>query len=141
MYKVRSVLRDNSEPAIMIFDSHSHLNFATFQEDVDEVIGRSLDNDTWMINVGSQLSTSRRAIELAQKYPEGVYAAVGLHPIHVSEEDIEEDEEYPREKYTIDDLDKVVGEIRKLATVGAYCNTPVVAIGEVGLDYFHFSVT
>jgi TatD DNase family protein len=123
----------------MLFDSHAHLNFASFQKDADEIIQRSLDNDTWIINVGSQLSTSRRAIELAQKNSQGVYAAVGLHPIHVSEvgaysnTPVHNDEEYLREKYAIDDLDKVVDEIKKLAK-----EDKVVAIGEVGLDYFHF---
>ena len=48
------------------------------------MIRRSLDNDVWMINVGSQYETSKRAVEMAEKYPEGVYAAIGLHPIHLA---------------------------------------------------------
>ena len=63
-------------------DIHSHVNFKAFDEDRDAVIRRALDADTWMINVGTQADTSRDAIELAHKYGEGVYAIVGLHPIH-----------------------------------------------------------
>ncbi len=67
----------------MIIDTHSHVNFNAFKNDADEVIRRSLDNDTWMINVGSQYSTSKRAIDIAERHKEGVYAAVGLHHIYL----------------------------------------------------------
>src|SRR5674476_812424 len=63
-------------------DIHSHVNFTAFDSDRDEVIKRALDNDTWVINVGTQADTSKKAVELAHKYPEGVYAVIGLHPIH-----------------------------------------------------------
>jgi len=63
-------------------DIHSHVNFTAFDMDRDEVIKRALDNDTFMINVGTQIDTSHKAVELAHKYPEGVYAIIGLHPIH-----------------------------------------------------------
>ena len=63
-------------------DIHSHVNFTAFDADRDEVIKRALENDTWVINVGTQVSTSEKAIELAHQYKEGVYAIIGLHPIH-----------------------------------------------------------
>lgn len=96
----------------MLFDTHAHLNFNIYKDDSFKVIQRSLDNGVWMINVGSQYSTSKRAVEMAGKYPEGVYAAIGLHPIHVREE------EFSYEKY------------KALAQ-----NKKAVAIGEIGLDY------
>jgi len=65
-------------------DIHSHVNFKAFDEDRDVVIKSALYNDTWVINVGTQADTSRKAIELAHKYDQGVYAIVGLHPIHTS---------------------------------------------------------
>ena len=65
----------------MLIDTHSHVNFNAFKADADETIGRALADNTQMINVGSQYSTSQRAIEMAEKYQEGVYAAVGLHPV------------------------------------------------------------
>ncbi len=95
----------------MIIDTHAHLNFNAYKNDADEVIRRSLDNGVWMINVGSQYSTSKRAVEMAEKYPEGVYAAIGLHPIYA--QDGFNSEEY-----------KKLTNFKK-----------VVAIGEIGLDY------
>ncbi len=67
----------------MLIDTHAHVNFNAYKNDANDVIRRSLDNNVWMINVGSQYDTSKRAVEMAEKYPEGVYAAVGLHPIHL----------------------------------------------------------
>jgi TatD DNase family protein len=69
----------------MLIDTHAHLNFNAYKNDADEVIRRSLDNNIWMINVGSTYETSKRAVEIAEKYPEGIYAAIGLHPIHLAE--------------------------------------------------------
>jgi len=63
-------------------DIHSHLNFKAFDEDREAVIKRALDNNTWMINVGTQVDTSKKAVEIAHQYKEGVYAIIGLHPIH-----------------------------------------------------------
>lgn len=115
----------------MLIDTHAHLNFNAYKKDVDEVIKRSLDNEIWLINIGSQYATSKRAIEIAQKYEKGVYAAVGLHPIHLNtglvkiKADPEEiqfqikEEEFDYQKY------------KELAK-----NEKVVAIGEIGLDYY-----
>jgi len=96
----------------MLIDTHSHLNFKAFDKDRNEVIKRCLDNDVWVINASSNYDTSKLAIELAAKYPQGLFASVGLHPIHVGEED------FDIEKY------------RELAK-----RAGVVAIGETGLDY------
>ena len=63
-------------------DIHAHVNFTAFDVDRDDVISRALQNDTWVINVGTQADTSRKAVEMANKYNEGVYAIIGLHPIH-----------------------------------------------------------
>ncbi len=95
----------------MLIDTHAHLNFSAYKEDAQEVIQRSLDNDVWMINVGSQYSTSKRAVEMATKYPQGIYAAVGLHPIYAADK-------FDYERY------KILAQSPK-----------VVAIGEIGLDY------
>ncbi|HLP86505.1 MAG TPA: TatD family hydrolase [Candidatus Paceibacterota bacterium] len=63
-------------------DIHAHTNFKAFDEDRDAVIHRALDNDTWVINVGTQYDTSKKAVEMTNEYKEGVYATIGLHPIH-----------------------------------------------------------
>ncbi|MBU0546792.1 MAG: TatD family hydrolase [Patescibacteria group bacterium] len=113
----------------MLIDTHSHINFFSFNEDRGEVIKRSLDNNVWMINVGINLKTSQEVVAISQEYPVGVYAAIGLHPIDLdtglvkakfSEEEgnhLEKDFDY--QKY------------KQLAE-----NHKVVAIGEVGLDYY-----
>ena len=116
----------------MLIDTHAHVNFNAFKKDADEVIRRSLDNGVWMINVGSQYSTSARAVEMAERYEKGVYAAVGIHPIHLSEGifktkiDQEEIEFKTREERFVKD------DYRKLAS-----SKKVVAIGEIGLDYWY----
>lgn len=113
------------------FDIHTHVNFKAFDEDRDEVIRRALEADTWMINVGTQIDTSRKAIELAHKYPEGVYACIGLHPIHTEESFHDEDEiSGPGFKSRAEDFDKEI--YREMLK-----DPKVVAIGECGLDYFH----
>jgi len=96
----------------MLIDTHAHLNFSAYKDDSNEVIKRCQDNNIWVINVGSQYSTSERAVEIAERYQEGMYAAVGLHPIHALEE------EFEYEKY------------KKLAQ-----SPKILAIGEIGLDY------
>jgi TatD DNase family protein len=115
----------------MIIDTHAHLNFNAYKSDVDEVIKRTLENNVWVINVGSQYQTSKRAVEIAGKYEKGVYAAVGLHPIHLEtglvkiKEDPEEiqfntrEENFDYQKY------------KELAS-----SPKVVAIGETGFDYY-----
>ena len=112
-------------------DIHSHVNFKAFKEDGDAVIERALNNDTWVINVGSQLSTSKRAIEMAHKYKEGVFAIVGLHPIHL-EESYHDDAEIGGDGFMtrVEEFDKEV--YRELLK-----DPKVVGIGECGLDYFH----
>lgn len=65
-----------------LFDVHTHVQFHAFKNDADFVIQRARDAGVWMVNVGTQKNTSEKAVEIAQKYTEGIYAAVGLHPIH-----------------------------------------------------------
>ena len=63
----------------MLIDTHAHLNFSDFDSDRYQIIQKCLDNNIWIINVGTDLESSRKAIEIAQK---GVYASVGLHPLN-----------------------------------------------------------
>lgn len=115
-------------------DIHAHTNFVIFDADRDAVVHRALDAGTWMINVGTKQDTSRRAVEMTQKYPEGVYAIIGLHPIHVNPSYHDEEESGAEGKSV-----EVMGEnfdidfYRKLALEGG---KKVVGIGECGLDYF-----
>ena len=117
-----------------LIDIHAHINFRDFREDGDEVIKRALEKDVWLINVGSQYSTSQRAIEYAEKYKRGVYAAVGLHPIHLIEQSYETEVAGKKTKITTRAEEFDVEKYRELAL-----NQKVVAIGEIGLDYYWIS--
>lgn len=100
----------------MLFDSHAHLNNPQFDEDREELISSLKENKVDLVlNVGADIKTSIESIELADKY-DFIYASVGIHPHDV--ENLEEN--------TIETL-------RDLALK----NKKVVAIGEIGLDYFY----
>ena len=120
----------------MFIDTHAHVNFNAFKDDAEEVIRRSLDNDTWMILVGSEYKTSNRALHFANKYQRGVYAAVGLHPIHLEEGVVDSQEEDNSYNFVPRKEDFDYGSYEKLAKF-----EKVVAIGEIGLDYYHIDPT
>jgi len=116
-----------------LIDTHCHLNFKDFKEDADEVIARTLAGETAMILVGAEFKTSQRAVEYANKYESGVYAAIGLHPIHLENILAENHDENGDYKFVTRaeefDYDKYYNLARQ--------NKKVVAIGEIGLEYFH----
>jgi TatD DNase family protein len=118
-----------------LFDTHAHVNFNAFKEDADEVIKRSLKEGVFVVNVGSQYSTSKRAVEMAHKYESGVWAAVGLHPIQLQKRTIDYVDDNELDPAEI----KTVGEEFEYAVYLELAkDEKVVAIGEVGLDYKHF---
>lgn len=99
------------------FDSHCHLDIEPLPDEIGAVVERAYKAKvTRMINVGSSLRGSKKSVEIAQKYP-NIWASVGLHP-HDAE--------------NIYDLKDIIDELRSLAQ-----NDKVVAIGEIGLDYFN----
>jgi len=112
----------------MMIDTHCHAQFNAFKDDSDEVIKRSLEKEIYMILVGSQSSTSKRAVEFANKYSSGVWAAVGLHPTHLMEHEVDEEE-----VNFVSRTEKFDYEYYKQLAQ----DKKVVAIGEVGLDYYH----
>lgn len=104
----------------MYIDTHAHLNFKAFKDDYKEAIKRAFDvNVKGIINVGSNWETSKKAVEIAHEYGnEMIYAAIGLHPIHVRDEDF--------------DFNRYL-ELAK--------DKKVVALGETGIDLFHDKTT
>jgi TatD DNase family protein len=97
----------------MLIDTHAHLDFPDFANDLEDVLRRAEEADVKrVITIGTSIESSRRAIELAEKYP-SVYATIGVHPSHAEEAE-----------------DDVITPLRELAK-----NPRVVAIGETGLDY------
>lgn len=118
-------------------DIHSHINFTAFDADRDEVIRRALENNTWVINIGTQLDTSRKAIELTHQYEEGVYATVGLHPIHTSAS-YHDKQELGDEGQAFTSRGEIFDKnIYREFLKDEKANKKIVAIGECGLDYYH----
>lgn len=98
----------------MLFDTHAHYDAEQFNADRDEVLtglpGRGV---SLVVNPGCDISSSRKAVELAERYP-FLYAAVGYHPENCA-------------AYREEELDI----LRELAVC-----PKVVAVGEIGLDYY-----
>ena len=103
----------------MIIDTHCHLDFKDFDIDRDEVIDRAVKKGVvGIIDVGSSVEGSHRALELAKAH-DIVYATIGVHP---------------HEAKTV--TDNVISEFRRLAAGGSNERSKIVAIGEVGLDFY-----
>ncbi len=99
----------------MYIDTHAHLFFPNFNGEVDQVIQRAKGAGIYAILVpGTDLVTSKQAIELAEKY-DIIYAAVGVHPHETKEWE-----------------ESLLNEIEELSN-----HPKVVAIGEIGLDYYY----
>lgn len=109
-----------------LIDSHCHIQFRAFEDDMDEVVKRSLNEDIFMISVGTQSDTSKAAIELAERY-NGVWATIGLHPNHLHKQEFFDTNE--QIKTRSETFEESVYE--KMVT-----HSKVVAIGEFGLDYY-----
>jgi len=96
-------------------DSHCHINDKQFNEDLEDVVKNAIDlGVTQLICVGTDIKTSEKAIEISEKFPQ-VFATCGVHP-HDSEK---------AEKRYINILEELSS------------HPKVVAIGEMGLDYFY----
>ena len=98
----------------MFIDTHAHLDFDNFDTDRNAVVARARDAGvTTIVNVGTGLASSERAVALAHEF-DGLYATVGLHP-------------HDAQTYT----PTIMKKFDALAH-----DEKVVALGEVGLDYF-----
>ena len=142
-----------------LFDVHTHAQFAAFDKDREAVIQRALDAGVWLINVGTQRDTSAKAVEIANKYPKGVWATVGLHPIHTekSYHDSQELGASPASSVISDIPNQSISNSRELENSGLAGFTSkgedfdygyylqlaqdpkVVAIGECGFDFYRLN--
>lgn len=101
------------------YDTHAHLDFPDFREELDEVVQRAADvGISRIVTIGTDLESSRRAIDLAKRF-DGVFAAVGWHP-----------------NDCLSAPDDVRGELEGLAKAAK-----VVAIGEIGIDHYRLPST
>lgn len=99
-----------------LIDTHAHLDFPQFENDLDEVVQSAKKAEVYkIINIGCDHKRAKKAIEIAEKY-DNIFAAVGLHPSDLDKESLEQN----------------FAEIEKLAI-----HPKVVAIGECGFDFFH----
>ncbi len=99
----------------MLIETHAHLDYPDFANDFDDVLRRATDAGvTRIITIGTSVESSRRAIDLAEKYP-NIFAVIGVHPT-----------------YALQVAEDVITPLRELAK-----NPRVAAIGEIGLDYHH----
>jgi TatD DNase family protein len=97
----------------MLIDSHTHLDFPEFAEDLDQMLLRAKQASVeCIVTIGTTLRSSRTAIQLAERYPQ-IYASVGIHPNSASQE---------REDF--------LSELAEMVK-----HPKVVAVGETGLDY------
>ncbi len=110
----------------MLVDTHCHVHFNAFKADADEVIQRTLGKDVLMNLVGTQASTSAGALALAEKYP-GVFASVGLHPVHLFSQHLDEEESSFQTREENFDYEQY----KKLAA-----HPKTIGIGECGLDLY-----
>lgn len=100
----------------MLFDSHAHINDEQFDEDREELLKKVKESGVdLLVNPGADMPSSKAAVNLANEV-DFVYAAVGVHP-HDVEDMTEED----------------IEELRQMVIN----NDKVVAIGEIGLDYYY----
>ena len=98
----------------MIFDTHAHYDDVQFDSDREELLSSMPDlGVTTIVNVSSTLESCEKCVELAGKYPY-VYAAVGVHP----------DEVGALNEETFAEMEALLD------------NDRVVAVGEIGLDYY-----
>ncbi len=108
----------NSRHSILnapLVETHAHLDYPDFANDLDDVLRRAIDvGVTRIVTIGTSVESSRRAVDLAEKYS-NIYAVIGMHP--TSAEKAAED---------------IITPLRDLAQ-----SRRVVAIGETGLDYHH----
>ncbi len=108
----------------MLIDTHCHLNFKAFNKDLEEVIDRAKKSGVEKIIIpGAKIDSSKKAVEITQIY-DSCFAAVGIHPHHALE-------------YTSLIYSNEV-KLIKDALVRLAKEKRVVAIGEIGLDYYTY---
>ncbi|MDP2860320.1 MAG: TatD family hydrolase [bacterium] len=102
----------------MLIDTHAHLNFPDYQDDLDTVVSQAKAVGVGkIICASSNLADSKKAVEIAERYPEAVFAAVGIHPQQTD----------PENPLSLKDQLKILTKLAK--------KPGVVAIGECGLDF------
>ncbi len=109
-------------------DTHCHLNFSAFKDEAEAAQARAkAAGVTAIINVGSQWDTSERGVQMAEA-SEGLYAAIGLHLLHLFEQEVDEEETHFKTRAEVFDAARYAALAKS--------SPKVVAVGECGLDYY-----
>ena len=110
-----------------LIDTHGHVSFEAFKNDYRTILNQSLAKGIWTIMPGTQKDTSKRAVEVANEFDEGVYAAVGIHPLHLLDTELDQEEIsfHARAERFDDEYYQTLAQ-----------NPKVKAIGECGPEYF-----
>ena len=99
----------------MIIDSHCHLDYEPLINNIDQVLlNAKKENITNLLTIGTSLESSKKVLEIVNKYP-NVYGAIGIHPNSTTG--------------NLDKLDEILMLKKK--------NKKIIAFGETGLDYFY----
>lgn len=141
----------------MLVDTHAHVNLKAFSEDFEAVLQRCFDLGVTVINVGTDISTSKKAVEIMERHGQGdrlqdtlsasqglgispsggelhaVYAAVGLHPSHTY------DNPYLDENESTASIGREIFDYEVYKQLALH--PQVVGIGECGLDYYRLQDT
>lgn len=116
-----------------LIDTHTHVSFKAYEKDMLDVIKRSLDDDIYMVTVGTQSDTNKKAIDVAESH-DGIWAAIGVHPIHIDAGT----QQVPTANFDEQELgfQPRNEKIDKEQMLQMAAHPKVVAIGECGLDYY-----
>jgi TatD DNase family protein len=113
-------------------DTHCHLNFAIYHDDIQEVITRTIEQQVAVINIGTQASTSLHAAQLAQDNSH-FWAIIGLHPIHTMAS-FHDNDELGNEGEEFTSRGELFDPVYYRGLLDTY--PKIVGIGECGLDYY-----
>lgn len=111
----------------MILDSHCHIQFKGFDEELENVLKICAEKKIWLHAIGTQKDTSKKAVELAESH-DNIFASIGIHPVHLFPTHVDEEESsFISREENFDE--KYFADLLK--------SNKVIAIGECGLDLYH----
>ena len=121
-----------------LFDNHAHYNDQKFDEDREEIINKIYESGvTKFICAGYSVDSSIKALEIANKY-NFIYTTAGISPNDIpgknQDEDLEGKSESEKQKLFTECMQIVDNQLKKIEEIAI--NEKVVAIGEIGLDYY-----
>lgn len=113
--KNKQIIKPQLAPGLSLIDTHCHLDMDAYEHDLEQIIHNAADQGiTEIITIGIDLTSSRKAVELAKHFP-GVWAAIGIHPHNAASGDTDT--------------------YRQLQLLAWDRTNKIVGYGEIGLDF------